>query len=163
MVVDPAFPARTVPEFIAYAKANPGKINMASNGTGTITYLAGALFKAMSGVDLVHVPYSGSFFSDLLGGKVQVAFSPLAGAIGYIRAGTLRPLAMTSATRSDMLPDLPVMGEFIPGYEANLWDGIGAPKNTPVEIIDKLNNEIKAALADSKMNLTQFFNCRRES
>jgi tripartite-type tricarboxylate transporter receptor subunit TctC len=153
MVVDPTFPAGTVPEFIAYAKANPGKINMASNGTGTVTHLAGALFKATTGVDLLHIPYSGSFFSDLLSGKVQLAFSPLAGAIGYIRAGTLRPLAVTSAARSDMLPDLPAMSEFISGYEANLWDGIGAPKNTPVDIIDMLNHEISGILADPKMKL----------
>jgi tripartite-type tricarboxylate transporter receptor subunit TctC len=151
MVINPTVPVRTVPEFIAYAKANPGKINMASNGTGTITYLAGALFMAMSGIDLVHVPYSGSFFPDLLGGKVEVAFSPFAGAIGYITAGTLRPLAVTSATRSQMLPDLSTVGEFIPGYNANLWDGIGAPKNTPVEIMDKLNNEINAVLDDPKI------------
>jgi tripartite-type tricarboxylate transporter receptor subunit TctC len=151
MVVDPTFPTKNLPEFIAYAKAHPGKINMASNGTGTVTHMAGALFMAMSGVELVHVPYSGSFFSDLLSGKVQVAFSPLAGAIGYIRAGTLRPLAMTSATRSNMLPQLPAMAEFIPGYEASLWDGIGAPRNTPPEIIGKLNKEINAVLADPKM------------
>jgi tripartite-type tricarboxylate transporter receptor subunit TctC len=150
MVVDPALPIKTVPEFIAYAKANPGKINMASNGTGTITHLAGALFKAMSGVDLVHVPYSGSYYPDLLGGKVQVAFSPLAGTIGYIKAGTLRPLAVTSAARSDALPDVPAMAEYIAGYEANLWDGIGAPKNTPADVIDRLNKEINAVLADAK-------------
>jgi tripartite-type tricarboxylate transporter receptor subunit TctC len=151
MVVDPTFPARTVPNFIAYAKANPGKINMASNGIGTVTHMAGALFQAMTGVSLVHVPYSGSFFSDLLSGKVQVAFSPLAGAIGYIRAGTLLPVAVTSAKRSDMLPDLPAMAEFIPGYEANLWDGIGAPKDTPTEIVERLNKEINAILTDPNM------------
>jgi tripartite-type tricarboxylate transporter receptor subunit TctC len=115
MVVNPAVPAKTVPEFIAYAKANANKINMASNGIGTITYLAGALFIAKSGVALVHVPYSGSFNSDLLGGKVQLAFSPLAGTIGYIKAGTLRPLAVTSATRSAMLPGVPALAEFMPG------------------------------------------------
>jgi tripartite-type tricarboxylate transporter receptor subunit TctC len=151
MVVDPTFPAKTLPEFIAYAKANPGKIDMASNGTGTVTHMAGALFMAMTGVDLVHVPYSGSFSSDLLSGKVQVAFIPLAGAIGYIRAGTLRPLAVTSPTRSTMLPQLPAMAEFIAGYEASLWDGIGAPRNTPPKIIDKLNKEINAVLADPRM------------
>jgi tripartite-type tricarboxylate transporter receptor subunit TctC len=151
MVVDPTFPAKTVPDFIAYAKANSGKINMASNGIGTVTHMAGALFQAMTGVTLIHVPYSGSFFSDLLSGKVQVAFGPLAGTIGYIRAGTLRPLAVTSATRADMLPDLPAMAEFIAGYEANLWDGIGAPKDTPAGIVEKLNAAINAVLADPKM------------
>jgi tripartite-type tricarboxylate transporter receptor subunit TctC len=151
MVVDPTFPATTIPDFIAYAKANPGKINMASNGIGTVTHMAGALFQAMTGVTLVHVPYSGSFFSDLLSGKVQVAFGPLAGTIGYIRAGTLRPLAVTSATRADMLPDLPAMAEFIAGYEANLWDGIGAPKDTPAGIVERLNAEINAVLVDPKM------------
>jgi tripartite-type tricarboxylate transporter receptor subunit TctC len=151
MVVDPTFPAKTVLDFIAYAKANPGKIDMASNGIGTVTHMAGALFQAMTGVTLVHVPYSGNFFSDLLSGKVQVAFGPLAGTIGYIRARTLRPLAVTSATRSDMLPDLPAMAEFIPGYEANLWDGIGAPKDTPADIVEKLNGEINAVLVDTKM------------
>jgi tripartite-type tricarboxylate transporter receptor subunit TctC len=151
MVVDPTLPARTVPDFIAYAKANPGKINMASNGTGTVTHMAGALFMAMTGVDLVHVPYSGSFFSDLLSGKVQVAFSPLAGAIGYVRNHSLYALAVTSATRSDLLPDVPAMVQFIAGYQATLWDGIGAPKNTPVDIVDRLNKEINAVLADPKM------------
>jgi tripartite-type tricarboxylate transporter receptor subunit TctC len=151
MVVNPSFPAKTVPEFIAYAKANPGKIDMASNGTGTVTHLAGAMFMAMSGVDLVHVPYSGSFFTDLISGKVNVAFSPLAGAIGYIKAGTVRALAVTSATRSQMLPDVPAMAEFIAGYQAILWDGFGAPKNTPTEIVDKLNKAINVALADPKV------------
>ena len=151
MVIDPAFPAKTVAEFIAYAKANPGKIDMASNGTGTVTHLAGALFQSMSGVELVHVPYSGSFFTDLISGKVQVAFSPIGGAIGYIKANTVRALAVTSPARSDILPKIPAMREFIPGYESNLWDGIGAPKGTPVQIIDRLNNEIRAVLADPKI------------
>jgi len=151
MVVNPAFLAKTVPEFIAYDKANSGKIDMASNGTGTVTHLAGALFMAMSGVDLVHVPYSGSFFTDLISGKVNVAFSPLAGAIGYIKAGTVRALAVTSAKRSAMLPDVPAMVEFIAGYEAILWDGFGTPRNTSTDIIDKLNNAINVALADSKV------------
>jgi tripartite-type tricarboxylate transporter receptor subunit TctC len=151
MVVDPTFPARTVTDFIAYAKANPGKINMASNGTGTVTHMAGALFMAMTGVSLVHVPYSGSFALDLLSGKVQVAFSPLAGAIGYVRDHALYALAVTSTTRSKLLPDVPVMADFIPGYEASLWDGIGAPKNTPVEIIDRLNKEVTGILADPKV------------
>ena len=151
MVVNPAFPAKTVPEFIAYAKANPGKIDMASNGIGTVTHLAGALFQSMSGVELVHVPYSGNFFTDLLSGKVQVAFSPLGGTIGYIKSNAVRALAVTGPTRSAILPNIPAMGEFIPGYKSNLWDGIGAPKATPVQIIDKLNNEIRAVLADPKV------------
>jgi tripartite-type tricarboxylate transporter receptor subunit TctC len=153
MVVNPSFPAKTVPEFIAYAKANPGKINMASAGNGSGPHLAGELFKAMTGVDIVHVPYRGSYFPDLLGGQVQLAFSTIPGTIGYIRAGTLRPLAVTSATRMDMLPDIPVVGQFVPGYVASGWTGIGAPKNTPTGIIDKLNQESNAVLADSKMKL----------
>ena len=151
MVVNPAFPAKTVPEFIAYAKANPGKIDMASNGIGTVTHMAGALFMSMTGIELVHVPYSGSFFTDLLSGKVQVAFSPLAGAIGYIRAGTLRPLAVTSAARSTMLPQVPAMAEFVAGYEASLWDGVGAPRGTPAGIVARLNKDINAVLADPKI------------
>jgi len=151
MVVNPAFPAKTVPEFIAYAKANPGKIDMASNGIGTVTHLAGALFQSMSDVELVHVPYSGNFFTDLLSGKVQVVFSPLGGTIGYIKSNAVRALAVTGPTRSAILPNIPAMGEFIPGYESNLWDGIGAPKGTPVQIIDKLNNELRAVLADPKV------------
>jgi tripartite-type tricarboxylate transporter receptor subunit TctC len=151
MVVDQTFPARTVPDFIAYAKANPGKINMASNGTGTVTHMAGALFMAMTGVDLVHVPYSGSFFSDLLSGKVQVAFSPLAGALGYIKNHTLYALAVTSPTRAALLPDVAAMAEFVPGYEATLWDGIGAPKDTPADIISKLNTAVNAVLTDPRM------------
>jgi tripartite-type tricarboxylate transporter receptor subunit TctC len=151
MVTNPAFPAKTVSEFIAYAKANPGKVDMASNGTGTVTHLAGALFMAMSGVELVHVPYSGNFFTDLISGKVNVAFSPVAPVIGGIRDGTLRALAVTSARRSQMFPDVPAMAEVIPGYEAILWDGFGAPRNTPAEIVDKLDKEISAALADPKV------------
>jgi tripartite-type tricarboxylate transporter receptor subunit TctC len=151
MVTNPAFPAKTVSEFIAYAKANPGKLDMASNGIGTVTHLAGALFMAMSGVKLVHVPYSGNFFTDLISGKVNVAFSPVAPVIGGIRDGTLRALAVTSATRSQMFADVPAMAEVIPGYEAILWDGFGAPGNTPAEIVDKLDKEINAALADPKV------------
>jgi tripartite-type tricarboxylate transporter receptor subunit TctC len=151
MVVNPTFPAKTVPGFIAYAKANPGKIDMASNGVGTVTHMAGALFMVKTGVELLHVPYSGSFFTDLLSGKVQVAFSPLAGALSYIKAGTLSPLAVTSAARSKLLPHVPAMAEFIPSYEANLWDGIGAPKNTPADIINKLNSGINSVLADQTM------------
>jgi tripartite-type tricarboxylate transporter receptor subunit TctC len=151
MVTNPAFPARTVAEFIAYAKANPGKVDMASNGIGTVTHMAGALFMAMSGVELVHVPYSGNFFTDLISGKVNVAFSPVAAAIGSIKDGSVRALAVTSATRSEMFPNVPAIAEFIPGYEASLLDGFGAPKNTPAEIIDKLNNDITAVLADPKV------------
>jgi tripartite-type tricarboxylate transporter receptor subunit TctC len=151
MVVNPTFPAKTVPEFIAYTKANPGKINMASNGTGTVTHMAGAMFMAMTGLDLVHIPYSGSFFSDLLSGKVQVAFPPFAGALGYVRNHTLNALAVTGTARSDLLPDVPAMGEFIADYEATLWDGIGAPKGTPAEIIGKLDTTIKTILADPGM------------
>ena len=148
MLVNPSFPAKVVPEFIAYAKANPGKINMASAGTGSGPHVVGELFKTMAGVDLVHVPYRGSYWADLLGGQVQVAFAPIPSATGYIQAGTLRALAVTSATRLDALPDLPTVREFVPGYEAIGWYGVGAPKNTPAEIVDKLNNEINAVLAD---------------
>jgi tripartite-type tricarboxylate transporter receptor subunit TctC len=151
MVVNPSVPAETVPEFIAYAKANPGKINMASNGTGSAGHVAGELFNMMAGVDLVNVPYRGSVYPDLLGGQVQVVFNPLPPTIEFIRAGKLRALAVTGATRSEVLPDLPTMGEFVSGYEASGWQGIGAPKNTPAEIIDRLNKEINAALADPKM------------
>jgi len=151
MVVNPSFSARTVPEFIAYAKANPGKINMASAGNGSVPHVAGELFKMMTGVDMLHVPYRGSYFSDMLGGQVQVVFTPLPSSIGYIRAGTLRALAVTTATRSDALPDIPTVGDFVPGYEASSWQGVGAPRNTSVEIIDRLNREINAVLADPKM------------
>jgi tripartite-type tricarboxylate transporter receptor subunit TctC len=148
LMVNPSLPAKTVPEFIAYAKANPGKINMASPGNGSINHVAGELFNMMTGADLVHVPYRGSMFPDLLGGQVQVTFNPLPSSIDFIRAGMLRALAVTSATRSDALPDTPTMAEFVPGYEATAWFGIGAPKNTPTEIVDKLNAEINAGLAD---------------
>ncbi len=153
MVVPPSVPAKTVPEFIAYAKANPGKISMASAGTGTPPHLFGALFKAMAGVDMVHVPYRGSgpALIDLLAGQVQVSFDPMPASIEYIRAGKLRALAVTTATRSEALPDIPTMAEFLPDYEASGWFGIGAPKNTPYEIIDKLNKEINAGLADPKL------------
>ena len=151
MVVNPSVPAKTVPEFIAYAKANPGKLNMASSGNGTANHVFGELFKGMAGVDLVHVPYRGSFYPDLLAGQVQVIFTPIPGVIGYIRTGQLRALAVTSAARSPTLPDIPTVGEFVPGYEASGWEGIGAPKNTPPGIIDKLNKEVNAVLADAKM------------
>jgi tripartite-type tricarboxylate transporter receptor subunit TctC len=151
MVVNPSLPAKTVAEFIAYAKANPGKINMASAGNGTAPHVFGELFMLMTGVNMLHVAYRGSYFSDLIGGQVQVVFSPLPSTIGYIRAGTLRPLAVTTATRSDAQPDIPTVGDFVPGYEASSWQGVGAPKNTPAAIIDKLNTEINAVIADPKM------------
>jgi tripartite-type tricarboxylate transporter receptor subunit TctC len=153
MEVNPSFPAKTVPEFIAYAKANPGKINMASAGIGTLPHMAGELFKVVTGVNLIHVPYRGSpqAITDLLGGQVQVIFDVMGSSIEFIRTGRLRALAVTTATRSDVLPDVPTVGEFVSGYEAVAWDGIGAPKNTPHEIIDNLNREVNAALADPKM------------
>jgi tripartite-type tricarboxylate transporter receptor subunit TctC len=153
MGVNPSFPAKTVPEFIAYAKANPGKINMASAGNGTNTHLSGELFKIMAAITMVHVPYRGEVpaITDLLGGQVQVYFGTVPASIEYIRTGKLRALAVTTATRSDALPDIPTVREFVPDYEASGWSGIGLPKNTPAEIIDKLNNEIKAALADPKL------------
>jgi tripartite-type tricarboxylate transporter receptor subunit TctC len=150
MVVNPSLPAKTVPEFIAYAKANPGKINMASPGNGSVNHVAGELFKMMAGVDLVHVPYRSSMFPDLLGGQVQVTFNPIPSLVDFIKAGKLRALAVTSTTRSDVLPDVPTVAEFVPGYEATAWFGVGAPKNTPTEIVDRLNKEINAALADPK-------------
>jgi tripartite-type tricarboxylate transporter receptor subunit TctC len=151
LVVNPSVPAKTLPEFIAYAKANPGKINYASDGNGTTTHVFCELFKVMADVDLVHVPYRGSYLPDLLSGQVQAAFSTPATTIAYIRAGQLRVLAVTSATRSDALPEIPSIGEFVPGYEANTWNGIGAPKSTPAEIISKLNTEINAVVADPQI------------
>jgi tripartite-type tricarboxylate transporter receptor subunit TctC len=153
MVVNPSVPARTVPAFIAYAKANPGKINMGSGGSGGGSHVAGELFKMMAGVNLVHIPYRGAgpALVDLLSGQVQVMFVTMPSSIEYIRAGKLRALAVTTATRSPVLPDLPTAAEFVPGYEFSFWYGIGAPKNTPGEIVDKLNTEINAALADPKM------------
>ena len=153
MLVNASFPARTVPEFIAYTKANPGKINMASPGNGTAPHIAGELFKIMADVNMVHVPYRGAgpALTDLLGGQVQVYFPGLPPSIEHIRAGKLRALAVTTATRSDALPDIPIVGEFVPGYEASPWWGVGVPRNTSAEIIDKLNSEINAALADSKI------------
>jgi len=152
MVVNPSVPARSVPEFIAYAKANPGKLTMASSG-GAATHLAGELFKMMAGIDMVHVPYRGGgpAVTDLIAGQVQVYFASTAASIEYIRAGRLRALAVTAATRSDALPDIPTVGEFLPGYEASTWYGVGAPKVTPAEIVEKLNKEINAGLADPKM------------
>jgi tripartite-type tricarboxylate transporter receptor subunit TctC len=153
MVVHPSVPAKTVPEFLAYARANPGKINMASPGIGTSSHVAGELFKMMSDVDMVHVPYRGAgpALTDLLGGQVQVMIASTAASIVYITSGKLHPLAVTTSSRLEVLPGIPTVGEFVPGYEASGWFGIGAPKNTPAEIIDKLNKEINAGLADSKM------------
>lgn len=151
MLVNPSFPAKTVPEFIAFAKANPGKINMASTGNGTATHVFGELFKTMAGVDLVHVPYRGNPFADLLSGQVQVYFVAIPSSIEFIRTGKLRALAVTTATRSELLPDIPTVGEFMPGYEASAWQGVGVPKNIPAEIIERLNKEINAGLADPKM------------
>jgi len=153
MLVHPSVPAKTVPEFIAYAKANPGKINMASAGNGTGQHVAGELFKMMTGVDMVHVPYRGGApaITDLIAGQVQVMFISPIGVIDYIRAGKLRALAVTTATRAEALPDLPPLGDFVPSFEASGWNGIGAPKNTSREIIEKLNKEINAALSDPNM------------
>ena len=153
MAVHPSVPAKTVPEFIAYAKANPGKISMASAGIGAPSHVSGELFKMMAGVNVVHVPYRGAgpALVDLLAGQVQVGFPSMPSSIEYVRAGKLRALAVTSATRSDALADIPTVGEFLPGYEASASYGIGAPKGTPVEIIDMLNKEINAALGDPKM------------
>ena len=152
MIVNPSFPAKTVPEFIAYAKANPGRISMASVGTGNTTHVSGELFKMMTGVDMVHVPYRDLPYSDLIAGRVQVYFSPVPASIEHIRAGTLRALAVTATSRVDALPDIPTMADFIPGFEVSGWLGVGAPKKTPAEIIDKLNKEINAGLADPKIN-----------
>ena len=153
MEVHPSVPAKTVPEFIAYAKANPGKINLASAGIASLTHMAGEMFKTMAGVDLFHIPYRGAqVFPALLAGDGQVYFGPLLSSIGYIRAGQLRALAVTTTTRSSALPDVPALAEILPGYEASAWFGIGAPKNTPVEIIERLNKEVIASIADAKFN-----------
>jgi len=153
MAVGASFPAKTVPEFIAYAKANPGKINHGSSGNGTTQHLAGELFKMMTGVNFVHVPYKGApqAITDLLGGQVQVLFEPLPASIQHIKSGKLRALAVTTARRSEALPDLPTVGEFVAGYEASGWNGVCAPRNTPAEIIEKLNMVINAGLADAKL------------
>ena len=153
MVVNPSVPAKTVPEFTAYAKANPGKINLGSPGIGTPGHVAGELFKMMAGVDLVHVPYRGGgpVMTDLLGGQVQVLFGSTSLTIEQIRADKLRPLAVTTAMRWETLPDLPTVGEFLPGFEASAWGGLGAPKSTPTAIVDRLNKEINAGLADPKI------------
>jgi tripartite-type tricarboxylate transporter receptor subunit TctC len=153
ILVNPSFPAKTVPEFIGYAKANPGKINMASAGNGSSPHMAGELFKMMAGVNMVHVPYRGQgpALTDLIGGQVQVLFAATPGTTDYVKTGRLRALAVTTASRAEVLPDLPTVADFLPGYEASQWYGIGAPKNTPAEIIQKLNTEINAALADPRM------------
>jgi len=153
MEVHPSVPAKTVAEFIAYAKANPGKINMGSGGIGTTLHVSGELFKMMAGVDMLHVPYRGAgpMLTDLLGGQVQVGFDPMPSSIGYVKAGQLRPLAVTTATRSEALPDVPIIADFIPGYEASTWYGVGARKSTPADIVDRLNKEINAGLADPKL------------
>ena len=148
MVVNPSFPAMSVPDFITYAKANPGKTNMATAGIGSSVHLAGELFMTMTGVQLVPVHYRNSYVPDMLAGQVQLVFSPIPTTIEQVRAGKLRALAVTSGTRSQALPDVPTIGEFVSGYEANVWNGVVAPKNTPAEIIDKLYKEIDAALAD---------------
>jgi tripartite-type tricarboxylate transporter receptor subunit TctC len=153
MEVHPSIPAKTVPEFIAYAKSNPGKINLASSGAGTSIHMSGELFKMMTGLDMVHVPYRGSapMLTDLIGGQVQVTFDNMPSSIEHIRAGRLRALAVTTSVRSEALPDVPVVADFVPGYEASSWFGAGAPKGTPAEIIDRLNKEMNAALADPKI------------
>src|SRR5262245_35731524 len=153
MEINPSLPAKTVPEFIAYAKANPGKINMASGGIGTSVHIAGELFKMMAGVNLVHVPYRGSApaLTDMISGQVHVMFDILTSSIQHIRSGALRALAVTSATRSEVLPEIPTLSDFLPPSEASSWGGFWAPKGTPAEIVDKLNKEINAGLADPKM------------
>jgi tripartite-type tricarboxylate transporter receptor subunit TctC len=151
MEVNPSFPAKTVPEFIAYAKTNPGKINMASAGSGSTSHVSGELFKMMAGVEMVHVPYRGSTpaLTDLLGGQVQAMFDATPSSLPHIRAGKLRPLAVTTATRLEILPDVPTVGDFVPGYEAGGWLGFGAPKNTPAAVVDRLNKEINLAISNS--------------
>ncbi len=151
--VNPSVPVHTVPEFIAYAKANPGRLNMASAGNGTSSHLSGELFKIMTGIDILHVPYRGAAaaLTDLIAARVQVYFDLMPNSIAHVRSGKVRPLAITTATRSGALPDLPSVGDFVPGYEVNTWFGVGAPRGTPAGIVDKLNEEINAALADPQM------------
>jgi len=151
MVVNPSVPAKTIPEFIVYAKANPGKINYASAGIGGPTHVFGALFATMTGIELVQVPYRGSFMPDLLAGQVQAVFGPVSQLIEHIRSGKFRALAVTTATRQAVLPDIPTVAEFVPGYEGSVWYGIGAPKNIPTDIVEKLNREINAALANASL------------
>jgi tripartite-type tricarboxylate transporter receptor subunit TctC len=151
MEINPSVPSKTLPEFIAYANANPGKLNMASAGNGSTSHVSGELFKMMAGVEMVHVPYRGSTpaLTDLLGGQVQVMFDATPSSLPHIRAGKLRPLGVTTATRLEILPDIPTVGDFVPGYEASSWLGFGAPKNTPAAVVDRLNKEINLALSDS--------------
>jgi len=153
MVVNPSVPAKTVPEFIGYAKANPGKVNFGSSGIGGVTHMIAELFQMMAGVNMVHVPYRGTApaLNDLLGGQVQMIFASVPSSRDHIRMGKLRALGVTTATRSDVLPEVPTVGEFLPGYEASNWLGIGVPRNTPTAIVDLLNKEINAALTDSKI------------
>jgi tripartite-type tricarboxylate transporter receptor subunit TctC len=155
MLVNPSFPAKTVPQFIAYAKAHSGKIKMASNGTGTTSQVVGELFKMMAGLDMTHVPYAsaGLVLSNLVDGQVQVTFDSVASSIDNIRAGKLRALAVTTATRSEAIPEVPTIGDFVTGYEASTWTGISAPKDTPVEVVDRLNREINTSLADRKIQV----------
>jgi tripartite-type tricarboxylate transporter receptor subunit TctC len=153
MEVNPKVPARTVPEFIAYAKANPGKINMGSAGIGSPHHVIGELFEMMTGVNMMHVPYQGAApeLTDLIAGQVQVSFDPIQGSIGYIKSGMLRPLAVTTTTRADALPNVPTVGEFVPGFEARTWQGLGAPAGTPAQITEILNNEVNEVLADPRL------------
>jgi tripartite-type tricarboxylate transporter receptor subunit TctC len=153
MEITPSLPAKTIAEFIAYAKANPGKISMASGGSGSSSHVGGELFKMLAGVDMIHVPYRGGApaLADLIGGQVQVMFSPLPESLGAIRAGQVRALAVASAMRVEALPEVPTVAETVPGFEASTWQGIGAPKSTPPEIVERLNREINAALADPKI------------
>ena len=153
MEVNPKVPAATLPEFIAYAKANPGKINLGSAGIGTPQHVIGELFKMLTGTDMVHVPYHGSApeLTDLIAGQVQVVFEPIQSTMGYIKSGMLRPLAVTTASRTDALPNVPTVGEFVPGFEARTWQGLGAPKATPVEITEMLNTEVNAVLTDPRL------------
>ena len=148
LAVNPSVPAQTLPEFIAYAKANPGKINYASVGSGAATNVAGELFKEMAGVNLVNVPYRSSYMPDLISGQVQAAFTPILQSVEHIRAGTLRALAVTGATRSESLPGIPAAAEFVPGYEASVWDALGAPANTPADIVEALNMQVNTVLSD---------------
>ena len=151
MEINPTVPAKTLPEFIAHTKANPGKINMASAGSGSTSHVSGELFKMMAGVDMVHVPYRGSTpaLTDLLGGQVQIMFDATPSSLPHIRAGKLRPLAVTTAARLEILPDIPTVGDFVPGYEASTWLGFGAPRNTPAAVVDRLNKEIDLAMSDA--------------
>ncbi len=153
MEVNPSFPARTVPEFLAYARANPGKLNLASGGNGTPAHVSGELFKMMTGIDMIHVPYRGdsAAVTDLLGGQVQVMFPAMSASVEYIKAGKLRALAVTTTTRSEVLPDVPTLGDYVPGYESSGWYGIGVPRGTPTEIVGKLNTEINALLAEPRV------------